>query len=356
MIDLHSSTLIVTEYAHRYDHLQPPSTPRETESRGYLEAEWEKSRPSTLTYAQSIDKAKGALLGLAIGDAVGTTLEFLPRDAKHVDDMVGGGPFNLKPGEWTDDTSMALCLAETYLAHDRFDYADYLDRLCRWYKKGENSVNGVCFDIGNATRKALEGWSRLRLDWIGNTEPNTAGNESIIRLAPTAIFRRHMLSSTWREAQTQSRTTHRALEAVSCCELLGAQLHLALNGADRIEVCQPMVRPLQARATIINAGEYKEKTRDQIRSSGYAIDTLEAALWAVWNTDNFKDAVLLATNLADDADSVAAVAGQLAGAIYGVSGMPDEWVKKVAWSEHIQNLAMQLHDRAPHKDPFYELE
>lgn len=355
MIDLHSPTLIVTEYAHRYDHLQPPSYPRDTGSRGYVEAEWERSRPSTLTYSQSIDRAKGALLGLAIGDAVGTTLEFLPRDAKQVKDMVGGGPFNLKPGDWTDDTSMALCLADTYLANDRFDYIDYLDRLCQWYKQGRNSVNGACFDIGNATRNALEGWLSLRLKWIGNTEPNTAGNGSIIRLAPVAIFRRHMLSSTWREAQTQSRTTHRALEAVNCCEFLSALLHLALNGADRIEMCQPMVRPLLARATIINAGEYKQKTRDQIRSSGYAIDTLEAALWAVWNTDNFKDAVLLAANLADDADSVAAVAGQLAGALYGASGIPEEWVSKVAWSEHIQNLAFQLHEQAPYKDPFYEL-
>jgi ADP-ribosyl-[dinitrogen reductase] hydrolase len=354
MIDLHSSTLIVTEYAYRYNHLLPTASPRETVSRGYVEPEWQKSRPSSLTDAQSLDRAKGALLGLAIGDAVGTTLEFLPRDANHINDMLGGGPFNLKPGEWTDDTSMALCLAETYLAHQKFDTADYLDRLCKWYKHGENSVNGVCFDIGNATRAALDGWLKQRLDWIGNIDPDTAGNGSIIRLAPTAIFRRHLLSSTWRDAQTQSRTTHRAPEALSCCELLSAQLHLALNGADKIEMCTPMVQPLQARATIINAGEYKQKHRDQIRSSGYVIDTLEAALWAVWNTDNFKDAVLLAANLADDADSVAAVAGQLAGALYGVSGMPEEWVENVAWSEHIQELARQLHERAPEIDRFYQ--
>lgn len=353
MIDLHSPTLAVTEYAYRYNHLLPTPSLRESASRGYVEPEWQRSRLCTLTSAQSLDRAKGALLGLAIGDAVGTTLEFLPRDAKHIDDMIGGGPFKLKPGEWTDDTSMALCLAETYLAHQRFDHADYLDRLCQWYKLGTNSANGVCFDIGNSTRVALEGWLREGLGWIANTDPKTAGNGTIIRLAPTAIFRRHMLSSTWREAQSQCWATHRAQEAVSCCELLSAQLHLALNGADKTEMCQPMVRPLQARATIINAGEYKQKTRDQIRSSGYAIDTLEAALWAVWNTDNFKDAVLLAANLADDADSVAAVAGQLAGALYGVSGMPQEWVRKVAWSEHIQDLACQLHECAPRIDPFY---
>lgn len=355
MIDLHSSTLAVTEYAYRYNHLLPAPTPRESASCGYVHPQWQNSRACTLTPDQSLDRAKGALLGLAIGDALGTTLEFLPRDAKHADDMVGGGPFRLKPGEWTDDTSMALCLADSYLACMRFDHADYLERLCRWYKQGENSANGVCFDIGNATCLALEGWLRQGLDWSGNTDPNTAGNGSIIRIAPTAIFRRHMLPSTWREAQSQSRATHRAPEALSCCELLGAQLHFALNGADKEEICRPMVRPLQPRATIINAGEYKEKSRDQIRSSGYVIDTLEAALWAVWNTDNFRDAVLLAANLADDADSVAAVAGQLAGALYGVSGMPVQWVKTVAWSEHIQDLAQALHDQAPESDPFYSL-
>ncbi|WP_268796899.1 ADP-ribosylarginine hydrolase Tri1 [Pseudomonas huanghezhanensis] len=352
MIDLRSPTLFVSEYAHRYDSLLPQATPR---GDTYVEPECLRARRSSLTHDQSLDRAKGALLGLAIGDAVGTTLEFLPRDKKHVHGLEGAGPFHLKLGEWTDDTSMALCLAETYLAHQHFDSSDYLDRLCQWYKQGSNSVNGVCFDIGNATRAALDGWLTQGLGWLGNTEPNTAGNGSIMRLAPTAIFRRHSLAATWRDSQSQSRATHRALEAVSCCELLGAQLHLALNGADKTELCAPRVRPLQPRAMIINAGEYKDKTRDQIRSTGYAIDTLEAALWAVWTTDNFKDAVLLAANLADDADTVAAVTGQLAGALYGVSGMPEEWVAKVAWSAHIQHLAEQLHDQAPLTDEFAKM-
>jgi ADP-ribosyl-[dinitrogen reductase] hydrolase len=329
----------------RFDHHPdgPPVPPA-------VKPDWLASRTCTLTDEQALDRAKGCLLGLAIGDAVGTTLEFLPRDREHVNDMVGGGPFKLKPGEWTDDTSMALCLADTYLANNDFDFADYADRLCRWYKHGENSHNGRCFDIGNATREALEGHLAKGLDWYGNDHPSTAGNGSIIRLAPTAIFRRHSLSATWRQSAAQSRCTHKAMEALSCCELLGAQLHLALNGADKEETLSSIVRLLFPRPVLINAGEYKQKTRDQIRSSGYVVDTLEAALWAVWNTDNFKDAILLAANLGDDADSVAATAGQIAGALYGVSGMPEEWVRNVAWSEHIQNLAQQLFERAPLHD------
>lgn len=361
MIDLRSSNETLDQYVERYDHLLPPPSAQLLQRMDYmLQADaprlpvekpgWIASRACTLTEEQALDRAKGCLLGLAIGDAVGTTLEFLPRDRSHVHDMVGGGPFNLKAGEWTDDTSLALCLADSYLANGELNYADYLSRLCRWYQQGENSVNGVCFDIGNATRDALEGWLNSGMGWIGNLDANTAGNGSIIRLAPTAIFRRNSLVATWMESQTQSKTTHRALEAVGCCELLGAKLHLALNGADKKEMCGPMMGPFHSRVMIINAGEYKQKTRDQIRSSGYVIDTLEAALWAVWNTDNFKDAILLAANLGDDADSVAATAGQIAGALYGVSGMPEEWVKNVAWSGHIQSLAQQLFERAPPHD------
>ncbi|WP_296185868.1 ADP-ribosylarginine hydrolase Tri1 [Pseudomonas sp. UBA1879] len=366
MIDLRSSKEAITQYVERYDYLLPPPSPQLRQRMDYMlqpgaprlsrqKPDWLASRTCTLSHDDALDRAQGCLLGLAIGDAVGTTIEFLPRDHGHVEDMVGGGPFKLNAGEWTDDTSMALCLADTYAANNKFDYADYAQRLARWYKTGLNSHNGKCFDIGNATRIALEGWLSQGLDWYGNDDPSTAGNGSIIRLAPTAIFRRHSLSATWRESAAQSRCTHRAAEAVNSCELFGAILHLALNGADKAETLAHKVRALYPRPLIINAGEYKQKMRQQIRSSGYVIDTLEAALWAVWNTDNFKDAVLLAANLGDDSDSVAAVTGQLAGALYGVSGMPADWVKKVAWSKHIQDLGHTLFERAPPQDEMDEV-
>jgi ADP-ribosylglycohydrolase len=366
MIDLRSSNEVLSRYVERYDHLLPQPTAQlrqrmeqdlqpDALELARQKPQWLSSRHCSLSNSEALDRAKGCLLGLAVGDAVGTTLEFLPRDRSYVQDMVGGGPFKLKAGEWTDDTSMALCLADTYLSHDEFDFSDYADRLSRWFRVGQNSHNGKCFDIGNATRLALEGWLKRGLDWYGNDDPSTAGNGSIIRLAPTAIFRRHSMSATWRESAAQSRCTHRAAEAVNSCELLGAILHLAINGADKSEALSSKVRALYPRTLLINAGEYKNKTRDQIRSSGYVIDTLEAALWAVWNTDNFRDAVLLAANLADDADSVAAVAGQIAGGLYGASGMPAEWIEKLAWSEHIQELGQKLFERAPSQDEMDEL-
>lgn len=366
MIDLRSPDAVLSEYAQRYIDLVPDVSPQLQQRMEYIydpgapilpriKPAWLSDRPCTLSREQALDRAQGALLGLAIGDAVGTTLEFQRRGQGQVTDMVGGGPFRLAPGQWTDDTSMALCLADTYEAKGRFDFATFADALVRWYRQGENSVNGRCFDIGNVTRRALEGWETEGLAWQGNAEPSAAGNGSLIRLAPTAIFRRHSLSATWGESATQSTVTHSAPEVLQCCSLFGAQLHLALNGADKHEALAAKVRPLKSRPRIINAGEYKLKSREQIRSSGYVVDTLEAALWAVWHTDNFKDAILLAANLADDADSVAATAGQLAGALYGVSGMPPEWVAKVAWSQRICHVARHLFEHSPATDELDEL-
>lgn len=296
------------------------------------------------------DRAKGALVGLAAGDAVGTTLEFLPRDQRFVEDMVGGGPFALRPGDWTDDTTMALCLAETYLYRDRLDLSDFRNRMVNWYRHGVNSVTGVCFDIGSATRYALEQYVKHGAEWFGNTDPGTAGNAAIIRLAPAAIFQRHSLLHTLYDAEQQGKATHGAVESLDCSRLLGIILHKLLNGADKHQALSPHICPFNARTALINAGEYKRKNREQIRSSGYVIDTLEAALWAVWQTDNFRDAILLSANLADDADSVAATAGQIAGALYGYSGIPQAWRERLTEETRLATMADELFKRAPKYD------
>ncbi|WP_380184615.1 ADP-ribosylarginine hydrolase Tri1 [Kalamiella sp. sgz302252] len=296
------------------------------------------------------DRAQGTLIGLAVGDAVGTTLEFLPRDQHFVTDMVGGGPFALRAGDWTDDTTMALCLAETYLYQDRLELSDFRNRMVNWYRHGVNSVTGVCFDIGSATRYALEQYLQHGAGWFGNTDPGTAGNAAIIRLAPAAIFQRHSLLHTLYDAEQQGKATHGAAESLDCCRLLGTILHKLLNGALKEQALSPHDCPLGTKAAQINGGSYKKKSREQIRSSGYVIDTLEAALWAVWHTDNFRDAILLAANLADDADSVAATAGQVAGALYGYSGIPQVWRDRLTEEPRIATMANELFKRAPEYD------
>jgi len=357
MIDLRLSEFELKTYARKYAHLLPELSPQLINRMAYehqpmpdekpVKPEWMYTLKQRISDAEVLDKAKGLLIGLAVGDAVGTTLEFQARDSSQIYDMVGGGPFNLKAGEWTDDTSMALCLAETYIEKKSCNTDLFRKKLIAWYKTGHNSANGICFDIGNATRYALDQVIRQGPDWIGNNSPDTAGNAALIRHAPVAIFRRKSFIDGWRDASIQSEATHCAPESIDSCRYFNTILHYLLNGYGKNEAFAPHKMSLLVRLLIINAGEYKEKHRDQIRSSGYVIDTLEAALWAVWHTDNFKDAILLAANLADDADSVAATAGQLAGALYGLSGIPAEWVDKIVDIDRILSMAEELFHLAP---------
>src|ERR1044071_3048228 len=128
------------------------------------------------------DRVRGCLIGLATGDALGTTLEFKsPGTFKPITDMVGGGPFWLRPGEWTDDTSMALCLAESIIETRGFDPVDQLRRYVRWYRHGHMSCKNCCFDIGNTTRMALHIFERTGEPYCGSTDPLFAGNGSLMR-------------------------------------------------------------------------------------------------------------------------------------------------------------------------------
>jgi ADP-ribosyl-[dinitrogen reductase] hydrolase len=178
-------------------------------------------------------RAAGSLLGLAIGDAIGTTLEFRGRDTyRHLSDMVGGGPFNLKPGEWTDDTSMALCLADSLIASGArdLDEAGLMRRFVRWFRRGENSVNGRCFDIGNATRSALMAFERTGIPLAGNVDPNTAGNGSLMRLAPVAIRYHGDRAKAIEVARRQSATKHAAPAAMDACALFADLLASPTHG------------------------------------------------------------------------------------------------------------------------------
>jgi ADP-ribosylglycohydrolase len=298
-----------------------------------------------LTTLASRDRALGCLLGLAVGDAVGAAVEFKPRDSfPPVTDMTGGGPFDLKPGEWTDDTTQALCLGESLLTDSNVDLADFMTRMRAWMERGEYTVPGRCFDIGNATRAAIERYISTGLAGAGSEAGDTAGNASLVRLAPLAIRTANNVERARYLAVKQSRATHATVECLDACSLFVSYLVDALNGADKTAATRPRVLALAPNLLFISAGEWKTKTRDEIQSSGYVVHTLEAALWSVWQTDNFKDAVLTAANLGDDADSVAALAGQLAGALYGASAIPPDWLAKLAWRDKLEQLAQKLFD------------
>ena len=285
---------------------------------------------------------------MAAGDAVGTTVEFKTRGSfDPVTDMAGGGPFGLKPGQWTDDTSMALCLAESLIEKQGFDARDQMERYVRWYRDGHLSSTGHCFDIGNATSSALHRFERTGEPLSGSTDPHSAGNGSLMRLAPIPMFYYPNAEQAVFNASDSSRTTHGADECLDACSLYAYMLFKALDGtpkeailfgAENIKLMEGMSPKIQA----IAAGEYRDKTEDEIRGSGYVVGSLEAALWCFHKTDAFRDAILNAVNLGDDADTTAAVCGQIAGAYYGESGIPPEWLGRLAMVDLIRSMADKL--------------
>ena len=294
-----------------------------------------------------MDRAKGALVGLALGDALGMTLEFVGRDKKPtVTDLVGGGPFRLAAGEWTDDTSTALCLADSLLERGQLDVRDLMERFLRWYDEGHNSVTGECFDIGVTTARALQTFRDTGEPLSGSTDPQSAGNGSVMRLAPVAIRWWHDRSNATAAARLQSRTTHGAVQAVEACALFAELLIEAIAGAPKETVLRARDWSGDAQIAEVAAGSWRAKERNAISSSGYVVHTLEAALWCVGRSESIEDALILAANLADDADTVAAVTGQLAGALWSMSGAPVGWLDKLAWREHIESLAAGLFEAA----------
>jgi ADP-ribosyl-[dinitrogen reductase] hydrolase len=288
---------------------------------------------------------RGCLLGLACGDAVGTTVEFCEREGfAPVTDMVGGGPFCLPPGAWTDDTSMALCLASSLAELGQFDAADQMRRYCRWYKDGYLSSTGRCFDIGLTVRGSLTRFQQTGDPFSGSTDPNSAGNGCIMRLAPVPMFFYPNLADVVRWAGESSRTTHGAQECVESCQLLAIMICRALGGASKDEVLfghgPPGFKSPKVRS--IASGDYRQKSADEISGSGYVIHCLEAAAWSFWQSKSFREAVLLAVNLGDDADTTGAVCGQIAGAFFGEEGIPREWLGRLVMADEIRSLSDRL--------------
>ena len=293
-----------------------------------------------------------------MGDALGTTLEFSPPGSfAPVDDLVGGGPFGLKPGEWTDDTSMALCLAESLIECEGFDAGDQMQRYVRWYREGHLSSTGRCFDIGNTVRAALTAFERSDDPFSGSTDPRSAGNGSLMRLAPVPLAYAKHPEMAIRLAGESSRTTHGAAEAVDACRYFAGLIVGALRGAGKDDLLGPGFcpvpglwdrEPLASRIAEVAAGSFRRLEPPDIRGTGYVVQSLEAALWAFDRSGDFREGALLAVNLGDDADTTGAIFGQIAGAYYGVQGIPGPWRDRLARRELLQAYADGLLTLAGH--------
>jgi ADP-ribosylglycohydrolase len=246
---------------------------------------------------------------------------------------------------------MALCLAESLVECRGFDPADQLSRYCRWYREGHLSSTGECFDIGGTTRAALHQFEQTGEPFPGPTDARSAGNGSLMRLAPVVLAFASDQKTAIEMSGESSRTTHGAREAVDACRYFAGLLLGALQGRPKGELLSANFcpvpglwseAPLARKIAAVAAGSFKQKDPPAIRGTGYVVDCLEAALWAFQRSETFREGVLLAVNLGNDADTTGAIYGQLAGAYYGVDGIPKAWRAILTYRDRIEGYADQL--------------
>ena len=290
------------------------------------------------------DRARGAMVGLATGEAVGTTLIDSGRDSYQLEEMLGGGRLGLKPGQWAGDTAMALALSGGLTHRHQFDERDLMDRLIEWRDDGEYTCTGVCVGLGATTAAALDRYGRTDNPIAGETHADDLSNGSLARIAPVAI-------RYWRRgferrdvAERQSRVTHGGPYAIAACLALADILADAIAGEPRKAVLRLREVPVPDWHRLLNVGSWSGRRRAEMSGANNALTSLEAAMWCVGTTESFEEAVLAAANLGDDAGSTAAIAGQLAGALYGACSIPDCWLEQLAWRDKITDMADALFD------------
>ncbi|CAF1096089.1 unnamed protein product [Rotaria sp. Silwood1] len=330
------------------------------------------------------DRLKGSLLGLAVGDALGASVEFRPRQylVDHpIANMQSGGTWGLQAGQWTDDTSMALCLASSLISRKEFDPYDQLVRYKWWYKHGYLSSTGRCFDIGNATHKSLDEFCRRQNEcqrrWGTVSEEqmdsfsyeemrpsgfdvncggsNANGNGALMRLAPVPLFFYREPAKAVEFSGQSARLTHGDPRAIDACRYYGALIVAAIHGESKEKLLDPNFysahrawfgrNELHREVLAVASGSFKQKDGYSmgIRGSGQSVKSLEAALWAFWSDEqSFAKGVLKAVNLGDDTDTTGAIYGQLAGAYYGSNQIPQDWTQKLYAKNLISCIAEWL--------------
>jgi ADP-ribosylglycohydrolase len=306
----------------------------------------------------TIDDIKAALFGVAVGDALGVPVEFKNRPKlkeNPITGMIGGGSHNQLPGTWSDDSSLTFCLAEALTKGFNLDIA--ATYFVNWYYFGYWSARKEVFDVGNSTQEAI---IRLRNDTkpelAGNNTPDSNGNGSLMRILPLLFYTMDMPIDKRFELTNQvSSMTHRHIRSVIACFYYLEFARQILQQRDKSEIyadLQKEITDFLISKKVDNkqisyfdrllSGNIVDLSEDDVFSDGYVLHTLEASVWCLMTTDNFKDAVLKAVNLGEDTDTTGAVTGGLAGLYYGFESIPQEWIKQLARSEDIEDLAQQL--------------
>jgi ADP-ribosyl-[dinitrogen reductase] hydrolase len=289
------------------------------------------------------DRYRGALLGLAVGDCLGMPLEFKSPNSRILSGMEDGNAFDVPIGSWTDDTSMALCLADSILSTGGFDPHDQMQRYSRWWHNGLWSSVGRCFDIGLTVADALRAYRSDGEAYLGSTDPYSAGNGSLMRLAPIPMAFGYDAALCDGLARDSSRTTHGAPTALDACAVYAHFVAAALRGTAREVFFGSYAGHVgTTEISAVLGGSYRAKSPPEIVGSGYVVKSMEAALWAFARNNTYATATLDAANLAHDADTTAAICGMLAGAYWGESAIPSAWLDVIARRRDIEWLAEAL--------------
>lgn len=304
---------------------------------------------SVMTLTQSgelLNKVKGMLVGLAVGDAVGMVCEFAqPGEFEYVDGMRAGGPFDLPKGYWTDDTSMALCLGASLLEKQGYDSYDVMDKYVKWRNEGYLSSMGFCFDCGGQIQAELNEFEKDPQRVIPVDQPRTehAGNGTIMRLAPVilAAYRGRSAESIVEMARISARETHYSYEAEAATEVFAAMLIRAMQAVEGQKSEMDSIELLSTGERFDDVWCRVSKV-DELQTSGYIIHSLQVAWWAFQQYDSFEEGMLAVVNLGGDADTNGAIYGQLAGAFYGYEAIPEEWRSELYDEADIAEMAIEL--------------
>ena len=334
-----------------------PSTPETDEQIDYIR-NWRATGANTVAdddvaAARHLrDRFRGALVGLAVGDALGAAVQHRrPGSFTTVSDLLGGGPFELPRGAWTDDTAMALCLAESLIECGGFDPADQVERYQRWQRDAYLTSTGECVGITASVSRALATARWSGKPFAGSHDPHQLDKEPLSRVAPAVLFFLPEPREAIHFAAESARTTQQSPLVLDSCRYLAALLVGALRGVARQELLAPGYAPvpgvweergLKEPVAAIAQGSYHRKASADLDGGGTILQTLEAVLWALSNSANFREGALLAVNLGLDADVTGAVYGQLAGALYGLGGIPANWRAALLQRERIEALADRL--------------
>lgn len=276
---------------------------------------------------------RDAIYGLAVGDALGVPAEFQKRGTYVITDMVGGGCHSQPKGTWSDDTSMTLASCDSIRVQGRIDCEDILCRFRKWYYAGDYTVDGVAFDIGNTVAAALDSGK-------GQTSVSSNGNGSLMRSIPLAFVR----DISDPQIRQVSAITHAHKISEDACVLYVRYAQDLMRGGNPNQQdlttgrtpCQALSRFSSCAAPFERLATINTLDENDIKSSGYVVDTLEAALWCLTTTSDFASCVLMAVNLGEDTDTIAAVAGGLAGIVYGDDAIPARWLAELRGKELIE--------------------